>query len=139
MRIGSNAVVLGFHLAIAGLLSSASADAQTITGAPSIALKSGETVEIGNVYYTINCRSVLVGTPEVEVFEGPPGVTATIKEGMVLPRGANCANKVKGGTLMISAKDVEDPSYSPVTIRLTFKTKDGVRKLSQVYNLSLLP
>jgi hypothetical protein len=124
---------------IAGVLSTTAAQAQTITGSPTIALKNGESIEIGSVYYTINCKSLLVGTPEAEVFDGPPGVTATIKEGMVLPRGGNCANRVKGGTLSISAQDIEDPSYSALTVRVTFKTKDGIRKISQVYNLSLLP
>jgi hypothetical protein len=139
MRIRLNAFLVICCVGIAGVLSSTGAPAQTVTGSPSIALKSGESVEIGNVYYTINCRSLLVGTPEVEVFDGPPGVTATIKEGMVLPRSGNCANRVKGGTLMISAKEIEDPSYSALTVRVTFKTKDGVRKISQVYNVSLLP
>jgi hypothetical protein len=134
-----NAFLVICCLGIASVLFSAGAHAQTVTGSLSIALKSGESVEVGNVSYTINCRSLLNGTPEVEVLDGPPGVTVAIKEGMVLPRGGNCANRVPGGTLMISAKDIEDPSYSPITIRVTFKTKDGVRKLSQVYNLSLLP
>jgi len=139
MRIGSNAIVFSFYLVVAGILSSTGASAQTVPGSPSIALKSGETVEIANLSYTINCRSILLDKPEVEILEGPPGVTAAVREGMVLPRVANCANKVKGGTLMISAKEIEDPSYTAVTLRVTFKTKDGVRKVSQVYNVSLLP
>ena len=44
-----------------------------------------------------------------------------------------------GGTLVITAKEIEDPSYSAMTIRVTFKTKDGERKVSQVYNVSLIP
>ena len=139
MRIGSSTALVICQLGVAGILFSTGADAQTVRDSPSIALKSGETVELGNVYYTINCRSLLIGTPEVEIFEGPPGVTATIKQGMVLPRGGNCANRVPGGTIVVSAKDVEDPSYTPLTIRVTLKTKDGVRKISQVYNLSLIP
>jgi hypothetical protein len=102
-------------------------------------LKSGETQELGNVYWTINCRSLLKSTPQVEVLEGPPGVNVTIKEGMVLPRWNSCSSRVPGGTLVITAKEIEDPSYSAMTIRVTFKTKDGERKLSQVYNVSLIP
>jgi hypothetical protein len=66
-------------------------------------------------------------------------VTATIKEGMVLPRVGNCAKRVPGGTLVLTAKDIEDPSYTPLTLRFIYKTKDGERKFSQVFNLSLLP
>jgi hypothetical protein len=40
---------------------------------------------------------------------------------------------------MITAKEIEDPSYTSLTVRITFKTKDGERKYSQVYNLQLLP
>jgi hypothetical protein len=139
MGIRSNAFLVTCHLGIAGIFFNTGANAQTITGSPSIALKSGESAELGSVYYTINCRSLLNGTPEAEVLDGPPGVTVAIKEGMVLPRGGSCAKRVPGGMLTISAKDVEDPSYTPITVRVTFKTKDGVRQMSQIYNLSLLP
>jgi hypothetical protein len=139
MRARSNAVLVILAVTIASILDGEGAHAQTVRGSTSIALKSGESVEVGNVYYTINCRSLLKSVPQVEILEGPPGVTASIKEGMVLPRGGNCANRVPGGTLVITAKEIEDPSYTPLTIRVIFKTKDGERKLSQVYNLSLLP
>jgi hypothetical protein len=139
MRTGCNVFLVIFCLAIAGLLGRAQAHAQTIRGSATIALKSGESVEVGEVYYTINCRSLLKSAPEVEVLEGPPGVTATIKEGMVLPRAGNCAKRVLGGTLVLTAKDIEDPSYTPLTLRFIYKTKDGERKFSQVFNLSLIP
>jgi hypothetical protein len=139
MRVYSKSLLMIVHLAIAGLLASAGAHAQTISGSPSLALKSGESIEVGNVYYVANCRSLLKSTPEVEILDGPPGVTATIKEAMVLPRRGNCANRVPGGTLVLTAKDIEDPSYGALTVRLTFNTKDGERKFSRVYNVSLLP
>jgi hypothetical protein len=139
MRTGCNVFLVIFCLAIVGILGRAQAHAQTIWGSASIALKSGESVEVGNVYYAINCRSLLKSAPEVEVLEGPPGVTASIKEGMVLPRASNCAKRVPGGTLVLTAKDIEDPSYTPLTLRFIFRTKDGERKLSQVFNLSLVP
>ena len=139
MRTGCNLFLVIFCLAIAGILGRAQAHAQTIWGSASVALKSGESVEVGNVYYAINCRSLLKSAPEVEVLEGPPGVTASIKEGMVLPRVGNCAKRVPGGTLVLTAKDIEDPSYTPLTLRFIFKTKDGERKLSHVFNLSLIP
>ena len=135
----SNAFLVTFLLGIASAFGSTSAQTQVILGSPSIALKSGETQELGNVYWTINCRSLLKSTPQVEVLEGPPGVNVTIKEGMVLPRWNSCSNRVPGGTLVITAKEIEDPSYSAMTIRVTFKTKNGERKVSQVYNVSLIP
>ena len=139
MRTGCNVFLVVFCLAIVGIVGRAQAHAQTIRGSASIALKSGESVEVGDLYYAINCRSLLKSAPEVEVLEGPPGVTATIKEAMVLPRASNCAKRVLGGTLVLTAKDIEDPSYTPLTLRFIFKTKDGERKLSHVFNLSLIP
>jgi hypothetical protein len=113
--------------------------AQTIIGAPTLALKSGETTELGDVYWTVNCRSMLTGVPRAEILEGPPGVTINVREAMVTPRWNACPKAVQGGKLLLSAKDIQDQSYSNITIRVTFKTKDGDRQLSKTYNLSLFP
>jgi len=51
-----------------------------------LALKSGESVELYPVYWVINCRSVMIGLPEVEVLEGPPQLSLSIREEKVLPR-----------------------------------------------------
>ena len=50
-----------------------------------------------------------------------------------------CASRVKGGTLVITAKDIEEPSFGELTVRITFRTLDGDHKQSLVYNLSLFP
>lgn len=141
MRDWTNVSLLGFCCGLAACLAGSPAHSQTMTvaGSASIALKSGETAEVGDVYYVSNCRSLLKSTPEVEILDGPPGVSATIKQAMVLPRWQSCANRVAGGTLMISAKDIEDPSYTRLTIRVVYKTKDGERQRSHVINLSLIP
>ena len=73
MRTGCNAFPLIFCLAIAGIVDGAGAQAKTITGSASIALKSGESVDVGEVFYVINCKSLLRSTPEVEILDGPPG------------------------------------------------------------------
>jgi hypothetical protein len=138
MRIGP-AFVVGFQLVVAGVLASPGAQAQTIIGSPTLALRSNESTDLGPVYWAPRCKSILKSTPEVEVLDGPPGVTVAIREGMVLPRYQSCANKVPGGTMVISTKEIEDPSYTQLTVRVTFRTKDGDRKLSQIYNLQLIP
>ena len=141
MRDWTNVSLLGFCCGLAACLASPPAQAQTMTlaGSQSLALKSGESTEVGNVYYVTNCKSLLKSTPEVEILDGPPGVSASIKEAMVLPRFQNCPAKVSGGTLVVSAKDIEDSSYSRLTLRIIYKTKDGDRKVSHVFNLSLIP
>ena len=53
-----------------------------------IALKNGDSTELGDVFYiNKNCKSMLKSTPEVEILDGPPGVTAVINAAKVVPRG----------------------------------------------------
>ena len=118
---------------------SASAQYRHLVSAGTIALKSGESIEIGNVYWVSHCRSLLKSTPEVEVLEGPPQVTVSVKEAMVLPRAQSCAKKVPGGILVITAKEIDDPSYTHLSVRVNYKTKDGDRKFGHVFNLHLVP
>jgi hypothetical protein len=104
-----------------------------------VAVKNGETVELGTVYYISNCRSIMLGKPEIEVLDGPKEVELSVKEGMVIPRRYNCAKPVAGGTVVLTAKDVAEPMDSTITYRVKYKTKDGDRQVSQVYKLSLFP
>jgi hypothetical protein len=104
-----------------------------------VALKSGDSVELGTVYWVSNCRSIMIGLPEIEILEGPPEVTLAIKEEPVLPRRQNCAAKVPGGTLVASAKDVKEPGEAKLTYRLKYKTKDGDRQRGNVYFVSVFP
>jgi hypothetical protein len=114
--------------------------AQTITsGAATIALKSGESATLGELYWISHCKSLLKSTPEAEILDGPSNVIVTVKEAMILPRFQSCSNKVPGGNLILSAKDIDDPSVSRLTVRVTYRTKDGDRQRSQVFNISLLP
>jgi hypothetical protein len=125
-------LISGFCLAIG--FSSAEVRAQQ-----SIALRNGESAELGSVWFVANCRSIMIGLPEVEILEGPPGLTLSIKEAMVLPRRLNCANQVPGGILVATAKDVTEPVQGKLVYRVKYKTKDGDRQLAQTYNVSLFP
>lgn len=104
-----------------------------------VALKSGESVELGLVYWVANCRSIMIGLPDIEVLEGPAELVLSIKEGMVLPRRQNCASRVAGGTLVVTAKDIREPAEAKLAYRLKYKTKDGERVRSNVYRVSLYP
>jgi hypothetical protein len=105
----------------------------------SYALKSGESVEIMDLYWVVNCQSQLTSAPEVTVLDGPPGVSVSVTEAMVLPRFQQCAKPVKGAKLRLSADKIEDQSYSIATIRIKYKTKDGERDKSMTFSLSLFP
>ena len=139
MRIELRAAITIVHLGIAGIVGSAGAHAQTITNSPTIALRGGESAELADIYWVVNCRSVLKSTPEAEILDGPPGVSVAIKAAMVTPRVQRCPKAVPGGKLVITAGDIEDHSYTTLTIRITYHGRDGDRKPSVIYNLSLFP
>jgi hypothetical protein len=117
------------------------AQAQTIQfTVHDIALKSGESSELGDVYFiSSNCKSMLKGTPEVEIMDGPPGVTVAINPAKVVPRFYGCANPVAGGKLTISAKDIQEQSYTRMVLRVNYKTLNGDRQHSKSINVALFP
>ncbi len=104
-----------------------------------VALKSGETAEVMDLYWVTNCKSLLTATPEVTIMDGPPGVTAVVEEAMVVPRFQQCANTVKGAKLKLKADAIDDQTNSLMTLRIRYKTKDGNRDRSLSLKMSLFP
>jgi hypothetical protein len=127
-------LLCGLH---AGVLSIA--HAEITPNLPTISLKSGETLEIMDLWYSINCDSQLNGAPIAEVMEGPTEVNVTVKEAMVVPREQNCDKALKGGKLLFSAKEIDNYSTSTLTVRITYDTREGERKPSYSFNIILLP
>ncbi len=137
MRIRPNALLAILGVGIAAFVGAAGVAAQEEQ--PRISLKSGETVELRNVFFTRNCRSILKETPVIEVLEGPEELTLTIKAAMVVPRSDNCSNPVAGGTVVATAKDVKAPKEAKLTYRVKYKTLEGDRQIARVYLVSLFP
>jgi hypothetical protein len=102
-----------------------------------IALKSGESTELRNFYAVQHCRSILIGTPVLDVLQGPEELTVAFKEGAKVP--AKCKTPVPGGTVIATAKEIKTPKEAKLTIRLKFKTKIGERQTSNSYIVSLFP
>jgi hypothetical protein len=107
--------------------------------AESVALKSGETTELGPEYWVANCRSILKGAMTVEILEGPPDVAASIREQDVLPRKQNCARPVQGGVLVLTAREIKTQIQAKLILRVKFPTADGERQKSRNIDLTLLP
>jgi hypothetical protein len=122
-----------------GLGAAQEACSQTRNMIQSVALKSGESVEVGDIYYAPNCRSILTATPTAEMMEGPSEIAVSIKEAMVVPRMQECNKQVKGGRLVFTAKDIDNYSTSKLTVRITLHTKDGETQRSVSYNVTLFP
>jgi hypothetical protein len=104
-----------------------------------LAIRNGESIELHPIYYVSHCRSIMVGIPEVEVLEGPPELSLSIREEPVLPRRQGCAAKVTGGTLLLTARDVTDKIKANLVYRLKYQTKDGPRETSSTYLVLLFP
>lgn len=105
MKLKFSAQLLTLLLCV---LTSASANAQSWQfNTQSVALKSGETTEVTDLYWVVNCKSLLVSPPEVTIMDGPPGVTATAEEAMVTPRFQQCAKPVKGAKLKLTAGTID--------------------------------
>jgi len=137
MRIALMAILAMVEFALAGITIGAAAQAQA--DVRRLGVKSGENIELGPVYWVVNCRSIMIGLPEIEILEGPPELTLSIKEAQVLPRRQGCAAPVAGGTLMLGAKSVTERTEAKLTFRLKYKTKDGDRQISNSYIVSLFP
>jgi hypothetical protein len=105
-----------------------------------VALKSGEEVELSSIFYVSNCRSIMIGLPEVEILEGSAELSVAIKEEQVVPRKFGCANKVPGGKLILTAKgSVTEKKEVDLIWRLKYKTKEGDRQTSGTYIVTLFP
>jgi len=105
-----------------------------------IVLKGGESIELWPLYFVVNCRSILKGPPVAEVLEGPPELTVTVREQKVIPRKVNCAKEVPGGMLILTAaKDIKARTQGRLIFRIIYQTKDGERKMSHEFDVTLLP
>jgi hypothetical protein len=134
MQVRLPTCLVSFCLGSALLFSAIGAQAQT-----RIALKSCESADLHLVYLVVNCASIVVGTPEVEILEGPEELTLEIKKGNVIPRAQNCAKPVPGGTLVVRVKEVTEQKDAKLTYRVKYKSKEGDRQMSGEYRVSLFP
>lgn len=113
---------------------------QSIEAAESLAIKSGESIELGTLFWVTNCRSILKGSVKAEILEGPSGLSVTVRDQKVVPRSANCAKEVPGGILVLTAdKDVKARAQGKLTIRMKYPTLDGERQKSREIDMTVLP
>ena len=105
-----------------------------------LALKNGESIELTTFYYITNCRSIMIGLPEVEILEGSAELSIAIKEEQVVPRRFGCVNKVPGGKLILTAKGiVTQRTEVNLNFRVKYRTKEGDRQTAGTYIVTLVP
>jgi hypothetical protein len=135
MRVRFPPCLVSFSLGSALMFSITGVHAQSTH----LVIKSGESIELHDVIWIRNCASIIVGTPEIEVLDGPAELTLAYKPGMIIPRAQRCAKPVLGGTVIATAKDVKEPGEAKLTYRIKLKTKIGDRQEGRVFNVSLFP
>jgi hypothetical protein len=134
MRVWTTAL---FALGLALIIGRPCADAQQPIR---LSLKNGESIELTTFYYIANCRSIMIGLPEVEILEGSAELSIAIKEEQVVPRRFDCTNKVPGGKLILTTKSsVTEKKEVNLIYRLKYKTKEGDRQISGTRIVTLFP
>jgi len=104
-----------------------------------IALKPGESTDLGPVYWQNNCVSTLKKIAGVDMLDGPPGVELTVREESVVARRQNCPNKLPGGVVVLTAREVPQKFSGTIKYRVRYSTEEGDRQSSHSKEISLFP
>ena len=107
--------------------------------AQEISIKSNESVEIGTVYWISKCKSLLKNFSGVDVLEGLSGITLTIKEEMVIAWRQSCPDKVPGGKVIATVKEIKTEVSGVVKYRVRYQTADGDKESTHSLILTLYP
>jgi hypothetical protein len=126
-------VFVALVFAVLGTLASVPASAQAIS------LKNGETAQLGQVYWVANCKSLLKSFAGVDILDGPPGVSLSIKKDLVYARRQNCPQKVPGGYVVATAKGVKASVSGTLNYRVRYNTLDGPQQSSHSVRINLYP
>ena len=133
--------ILIFGLIVVGAIHATYAGGQE-SSLKSFSLRSGESVDLGPTYWIrlSDCVSMLAAFAGVDVLEGSPEVTLSIREQEVHPRQQNCQdNRVPGGVVVATAKDVQARSSSVLKYRVRYNTREGLTQSSHSVQLNLYP
>jgi hypothetical protein len=107
--------------------------------AQSVALKSGESTDLGAVYWVESCQSIVKSFIGVEILEGPPGVVIALREQPVRARRQNCPNEVPGAIVTITAKEVTEKTSATIRYRVKYDTEDGKKQSNHTVKIDLYP
>jgi len=130
-------VILGVPAVVGlGLSSGSWADAQS---GDAVGVRSGESIDLNAVYWISNCQSLLKRFRGVEILQGLPGLTLTIREEPVYARRQNCRDKVRGGTVVLTATGVDAKESGTLEYRVLYDTEDGPRESLHTRKIVVYP
>ncbi|MBH1962917.1 MAG: hypothetical protein I8H77_01210 [Comamonadaceae bacterium] len=104
-----------------------------------VSLKIGESADLGAVYWQSNCVSTLKKIVGVDMLDGPPGVELHIREETVMAKRQNCSNKLPGGVVVLTAKDIPQKFSGTIKYRVRYSTEDGDKQSSHSKEVFLSP
>jgi hypothetical protein len=103
------------------------------------AVKNGETIELSAVYWISNCKSRLKNFAGIDVLEGPPGVSLSLRLQKVVPSLQHCSRPVDGAMVVLNAKGITAAGTADVSYRVRYNTLDGPRQSNHTVVLKLFP
>jgi hypothetical protein len=101
--------------------------------------KSGAVIDLRPVFRQVNCRGMLLATPEVEILQGPPELTLSVRDEMVEVPAANCPRKIKGAMVVATIGQVSQPIEGRLIFRVKYKGKYRNTQTGHAYDFSLSP
>lgn len=107
--------------------------------AEEVSLRTGESADVAPAYWVEKCQSILKSFAGVDVLDGPPGISLSIRESEVNPRRQNCPGKVSGGMVVVTANEVQSKISTTLKYRVRYNTEDGPKQSTHSIQLSLLP
>ena len=100
-----------------------------LTGAASaqdvVSIRKGESVDLGEVYWQRSCKSMLISFQGVDLLEGPPGLSVSIRQQPVHARRQGCPHQIDGGMVVLTAQDVPEKFEGTIIYRVRYATWDG--------------
>ncbi|HEX2114967.1 MAG TPA: hypothetical protein VHM01_11235 [Alphaproteobacteria bacterium] len=119
---------------LAALLLTAPAAAQDV-----ISIRNGESVDLGAVYWQYRCESIFLRFYGIDLLEGPPGLSLSIRPGRVWAQRQNCPRPLDGGTVVLTAKDVKERFEGTIHYRVRYDTKDGDKQSTHSRKIVVFP
>jgi hypothetical protein len=107
--------------------------------AQELSLKSSDSVDFHPVFWVKDCRSLLTSFAGVDVLEGPSGVTVAIREEEVIPQRQGCSNKVRGGIVVASVRELPVQTSGILRYRVRYNTPDGLKQSNHSVQLVVQP
>ena len=105
-----------------------------------ISIKSGESADIGVVYWVKNCNSTLQKVSGIEILDGNnPVLQFGVREELVNASRQNCASKVPGGVVYVTASQVAEKQSTVIKYRVKYETTDGQQQSTHSVQLDMYP